>query len=51
MPFEFIDIPAPKGYDDILHTQYGDYMQPVRGGNCHGSVIIDPERPYTEYLR
>ena len=51
MPFEFISVPAPKGYDNILRTQYGNYMQPVQGGNCHGSAIMDPERPYTEYLK
>lgn len=50
MPFEFLRLIAPKGYDNILHTQYGDYMRPVQGGSLHGGVILDPERPYTEYL-
>ena len=51
MPFEFISLPVPKGYDNILRIQYGDYMQPVQGASGHGKVILDPERPYTEYLQ
>ena len=50
MPFEFISLPVPKGYDRILRTQYGDYMQPVQGASGHGKMILDPERAYTEYL-
>ena len=51
MPFEFISLPVPNGYDNILHKQFGDYMQPIQGGSLHGKMIIDPERPYTEYLK
>ena len=50
MPFEFMSLPVPNGYDNILRTQFGDYMKPVQGNNTHGHVIMDPERPYTEYL-
>lgn len=35
LPFENIMIPAPKEYDNILRTCYGDYMIPKRGGNFH----------------
>lgn len=49
-PFEFISLPIPMGYDNILHTQYSNYMKPVKGGALHGKIIIDPEKPYTEYL-
>ncbi len=51
MPFEFISLPVPKGYDNILRTQYGDYMKPVQANSLHGETIMDPEKPYTEYLR
>lgn len=51
MPFEFLNVSVPKGYDNILRTQYGDYMKPVQGGSLHGETIIDPEKPYTECLR
>lgn len=51
MPFEFISLPVPKGYDNILRTQYGDYMKPMQGGSLHGNLIMDVERPYMEYLK
>lgn len=50
MPFEFISVPVPEGYDDILHTNYGDYLKPVQADSLHGEIIMDAERPYTEYL-
>lgn len=51
MPFEFMSLPVPNGYDDILRTNYGYYMQPKQGSSLHGKMIIDPERPYTEDLK
>ena len=51
LPFEFFQIPVPAGYDSILKTQYGNYMEfpPVeKRGAGHGDVIFDPDRPYTE---
>lgn len=51
MPFEFISLPVPNGYDNVLRTQYGDYMKPAQVNNSfHGETIMDPEKPYTEYL-
>ena len=35
MPFECIEIPVPKGYDEILSHTYGDYMKVKRYGG-HG---------------
>lgn len=35
LPFENIQIPAPKEYDAVLRSAYGDYMTPVRGGGAH----------------
>ena len=35
LPFENIMIPAPKGYDGVLRSDYGDYMTPVRGEAAH----------------
>lgn len=45
---QMIDIPI--GYDERLKKEYGDYMKMVRGTTEHGNVILDPEKPYTEYL-
>lgn len=51
LPFEDIMIPAPKGYDIILRKYYGDYMIPVQEANNHQNrIILDPDKPYTEYL-
>lgn len=51
MPFEYIMIPVPVGYDNILSTQYGDYMKPVKAPTCHGGfLVLDTEKSYTEYL-
>lgn len=51
MPFEDIQMPVPIGYDEILTSMYGDYMTPVQAPTCHGTVIFDTERPYTEVLK
>ncbi|MBQ7145875.1 MAG: LicD family protein [Lachnospiraceae bacterium] len=49
MPFETITLPAPKGYDEILKTTYGDYMVPVKGNAFHETMIFDTERPCSYY--
>ena len=52
MPFEDIELPVPKGWDDRLRIEYGsDYMTPRTAPSCHGDVIFDTERPYTEVLK
>ena len=50
MPFEFMSLSVPKGYDNILRTNYGDYMKPTQVNSLHGETIMDPEKSYTEYL-
>jgi lipopolysaccharide cholinephosphotransferase len=51
LPFEDILIPAPKGYDSILSTQYGNYMKPVKAPTEHGTFIaLDSEHSYLDYL-
>lgn len=51
MPFEFLKVAVPLGYDAILSTQYGDYKTPTRSPSAHGGVIFDPESSYEEYFR
>lgn len=51
--FENIKVKVPSGYDEILRTTYGDYMQfpPVENrGAWHGGNFFDPFNPYTEYI-
>ena len=50
MPFEDIMMPVPSGYHEILTTQYGDYMKPVKGTQSHGNINIDTERSYIEVM-
>lgn len=51
LPFENTVIPAPKDYDIILRKYYGDYMTPHQYPNNHQErIILDPDKPYTEYL-
>ncbi|MCR4585509.1 MAG: LicD family protein [Lachnospiraceae bacterium] len=35
LPFEYVHIPAPIGYDEILGRIYGDYMKIYKGGGLH----------------
>lgn len=54
LDFEGVKIPAPKGYDRILTTLYGDYMKlpPVeKRGQWHSDSFVDPDKPYTHYLK
>lgn len=51
MDFEFIKVPAPKGYHQYLVEQYGnEYMTPKHVASNHGTLIIDTERSYKEVL-
>lgn len=48
--FEGISLPAMSGYKEFLHIMYGDYMKPVRGASCHGSLLVDASHSYRHYL-
>jgi lipopolysaccharide cholinephosphotransferase len=51
--FESVDIPIPDGWDEILTEYYGDYMRmpPLdKRASNHDDMIIDMERPYTDYI-
>lgn len=54
MEFEGFRFPCPKGYDAILTTQFGDYMQfpPVeKRGAWHDKNIFNPDVPYRDYRK
>lgn len=51
MPFEDMMMPVPYGYDNILKTQYGDYMKPVKAPSMHGNVIFSITEDYKVGLR
>lgn len=50
VPFEFMIIPIGKMYDHALRQRFGDYMQIVKGGSCHGTVKFDTEKDYKQYI-
>lgn len=50
VPFEFIEIPVPDGYDERLRIDFGDYMTPVKAPTEHGSMTFDVDIPYYEYI-
>lgn len=52
-PFEGLKVPVPKGYDDLLTIQYGNYMKfpsIEERGKKNNQIIFDSDRPYTDYL-
>ncbi len=52
VPFEDTEIAVPKMYDNYLKAYYGDYMTlppEDRRSIQHKTVIIDLEKPFTEY--
>ena len=54
MDFEGFKWPCPSGWDRILKTIYGDYMQfpPMeKRGTWHSSSVFDPDLPYIDYIK
>ena len=53
MPFEFIEVPAPRNYDSMLRQQYGDYMKipENKKGGLHGELIISTDYAYDDPRR
>lgn len=44
--FEFIKMPVPELYDELLTNQYGDWRTPVKAPTLHGLMRYDTERSY-----
>ena len=51
VPFEFVEILVPVGFDSILKRIYGDYHTPIHSGTVHGKVIFDTCRDYKTVLK
>lgn len=51
VPFEFTQINIPSGYDAILKTTYGDYMEFRHQPSLHGKMILEPEIDYQAYMK
>jgi lipopolysaccharide cholinephosphotransferase len=54
MPFEMLNVPVPKCYDEMLTQEYGDWHKFVKGGSVHEKMengfYFDTERSYTHYV-
>ena len=50
LPFEDTEICAPSGFDEMLRDQFGDYMVMKRAESYHGSLIVDTEISYKDYI-
>ena len=50
VPFEYITVPIPVGYDKLLRCNYGDYHVYIQGGSNHMNIFTDPDTPYQYYL-
>lgn len=50
VPFEFMNIPVPCAFDEVLTEFFGDWRTPVRAASIHGDTFFDTERSYLEYL-
>ncbi len=51
-PFEFLMVPIPENYDEILKQQYGEYMEfpkDKHNGSIHGELILSTECAYMDY--
>lgn len=52
--FEGYKVPIPSGYEDVLKTEYGSYLElpPLEErGLWHSGTIFDVNKPYTYYLK
>lgn len=39
--FEGVELPAPIEFDEVLHIEYGDYMQLYKAGGVHGYPFFE----------
>ncbi len=50
-PFEFLTVPVPIGYEEILTKVYGNWHEFVKGTSAHGGVIFNTEIGYKDYIK
>ena len=54
VPFEFMSLPIPRNYDEILRQQYGDYMElpdENHRGSMHHTTFISTDFAYDDPRR
>ena len=50
IPFEFIEIAIPIGYDERLRKEYGDYMEIHQVPTSHGEIVMDANISYKNFF-
>lgn len=50
LPFEYLTIPVPIGYEPLLRHHYGDYHVFHQNGSAHTNIFLDPDKPYRYYM-
>lgn len=51
VPFEYLMVPIPSGFEQLLTISYGDWRKFVRGTSFHSTLIVDTERDYKDVLK
>ena len=51
LPFETVELPAPKMFDEVLTACYGDWRTPVRDGKNRSGFFCSADIPWREFLR
>ena len=51
LPFETVELPAPKMFDEILTTYYGDWRTPVNDAKTRLGLVHSADIPWREFLR
>lgn len=49
--YEYIKMPIPVDYHEVLTMRFGDYMTPLRTNAYHGRQIFDTEHGYKDVLK
>lgn len=53
-PFEMLNVPVPKFFDEMLTREYGDWHKLIRGDSMHEKMengfYFDTEQAYTYYV-
>ena len=51
LPFETVEMPAPKMFDEVLTAYYGDWRTPVNDGENRLGVLHSADIPWREFFR
>lgn len=49
VPFEFLTVPVPQNYDQLLTVLYGNWKIPAQDNSRHGNILFDTEKTYLNH--